>query len=158
MTARGDRRVYVPATAAMVRTLAETGELKPASAVHTVTSWLRREAPGADDEDLEYTAFAYAAMASLPLLVGGVPRRVVISADVPGDRVAEHDEGTGADFDGDVKRKRVAAIHADDSGGAAAVAAALAAEEPDLDAVEANVLDWYAPSELQEVLAVLSEG
>ncbi|MFB9659373.1 DUF6912 family protein [Glycomyces mayteni] len=148
-------RIYVPASVAMLRELVGTGELKPVSAVHTVTSWLRREAPGADEEDLEYTAFADAALASLPLLAGGAPRRIVVSADVPDERVAEHAEGTGADFDGDVKLKRVAAVHADDADAAEEVARALAAEEPDLDAVEAHVLDWYAPSEVQDFLASL---
>jgi hypothetical protein len=148
-------RIYVPANAAMLRTLAGTGELKPVSAVHTVTSWLRREAPDAVEEDLEYTAFADAALASLPLLAGGVPRRIVVSADVPDDRVAEHAEGTGADFGGHVKLKRVAAVHADDAEAAEEVARALAADEPDLDAVEAHVLDWYAPSEIQDFLAAL---
>ncbi|RRR97643.1 DUF6912 family protein [Glycomyces terrestris] len=148
-------RIYVPANAAMLRTLAGTGELKPVSAVHAVTSWLRREAPGADEEDLEYTAFADAALASLPLLAGGAPRRIVVSADVPDDLLAEHAEGTGADFDGVVKLKRVAAVHADDADAAVDVERALADEDPDFDAVEAHVLDWYAPSELQELLAAL---
>ncbi|GAA2294264.1 hypothetical protein GCM10009853_057820 [Glycomyces scopariae] len=148
-------RIYVPANAALLRTLAGTGEIKPVSAVRTVTSWLRREAPGADEEDLEYTAFADAALDSLPLLAGGVPRRIVVSADVPGDLLSEHAEGTGADFDGVVKLKRVAAFHADDASAAEEVARALAADEPDLDAVEAHVLDWYAPSEAQDFLAAL---
>ncbi|GAA1687249.1 hypothetical protein GCM10009830_38490 [Glycomyces endophyticus] len=148
-------RIYVPANAELLRTLAGTGELKPVSAVRTVTSWLRREAPGADEEDLEYTAFADAALASLPLLPGGAPRRIVVSADVPDDRVAEHADGTAADFDGVVALKRVAAFHADDAAAAAEVARALASDEPDLDAVEAHVLDWYAPSEIQDFLAAL---
>ncbi|NUQ88404.1 MAG: hypothetical protein HOQ43_08075 [Glycomyces artemisiae] len=146
-------RIYVPANAAMLRTLADTGELKPVSAVHTVTSWLRREAPGADEEDLEYTAFDDAAFASLALLPGSEPRRVVVSADVPDERVTAHAEGTGADFDGDVKLKRVAAVHMDDADAAAVIAAAGTADE--LAAVEEHVLDWYAPSELQELLAAL---
>lgn len=145
----------MPANAAMLRTLADTGVVAPVSAVHAVTSWLRREAPGADEEDLEYTAFADAALASLPLLADGPARRVVVSADVPGDRVAEHAEGTGADFDGSVERGRLAAVHVDDADAAEEVARALAAAEPDLDAVEEHVLDWYAPSELQELLRTL---
>ncbi|MCC3762842.1 hypothetical protein K3N28_07125 [Glycomyces sp. TRM65418] len=148
-------RIYVPANAAMLRTLADTGEVKPVSAAHTVTAWLRREAPGADVEDLEYTAFADAAAASVALLPGQEPRRVVISADVPDERVSEHGEGTGADFDGSVKLKKVAAIHMDDAAAAREIAAELEAETPDPEAIEANVLDWYAPSELQDLLAAL---
>lgn len=148
-------RIYVPANVAMLRTLADTGELQPVSAVHTVTAWLRREAPGADVEDLEYTAFADAAMAALALLPGQPARRAVVSADVPDDRVADHAEGTGADFNGSVKFKKVAAIHLDDAEASREIAAELASGEPDLDLIEANVLDWYAPSELQDLLAAL---
>ncbi|WP_030155724.1 hypothetical protein [Glycomyces sp. NRRL B-16210] len=151
-------RVYVPANAAMLARLAETGEVRPASPVHTVTAWLGREAPGADVEDLEYTAFDDAATASLALLPGEVPRRVVISADVPDDRVREHAEGTGADFEGSVKLKKVAAVHVDDAEAAAAIAAAFAAGEVDPEAIGANVLDWYAPTELQDLLAGLGSS
>jgi hypothetical protein len=146
-------RIYVPANAAMLRTLAETGEVRPTEPVHMVTAWLRREAPGADVEDLEYTAFADAATASLGLLAGQAPRRVVVSADVPGERLAEYAEGTAADFDGSVKLKKVAAIHVDDESAAAVIATAVTAEE--LAAVEDHALDWYAPSELQDLLAAL---
>lgn len=148
-------RIYVPANAAMLRTLADTGEVKPVSAVHAVTAWLRREAPGADVEDLEYTAFADAAAASVALLPGQEPRRVVISADVPDDRVAEHGDGTGADFSGSVKLKKVAAVHMDDADAAREIIAELESDEPDVAAIEANVLDWYAPTELQDLLASL---
>ncbi|HEX2145432.1 MAG TPA: hypothetical protein VHG10_13085 [Glycomyces sp.] len=149
------RRIYVPANAAMLKTLADTGELKPVSAVHTVTAWLDREAPGADVEDLEYTAFADAATASVALLPGGVPRRVVISADVPDERVTERAEGTAVDFDGSVKLKKVAAVHVDDAAAAEEIARELESDEPDPELIEANVLDWYAASELQYVLRSL---
>ncbi|WP_211116338.1 DUF6912 family protein [Glycomyces buryatensis] len=149
----------MPASTGMLRGLADSGELKPAGPVHTVTASLRREYPDVDVEDLEYTAFADAGLASLPLLVGHLPRRVVISADVPDERVTEHGEGTGADFDGSVKLKRVAAIHVDDADAAVEIAEALGdPEAADLDAVEAHVLDWYAPTELQDLLATLNAG
>jgi hypothetical protein len=79
----------------------------------------------------------------------------VVSADVPDDRVADHPEGTGADLNGSVKIKKVAAIHLDDAEASREIAAELASDEPDLDLIESNVLDWYAPSELQDVLAAL---
>ena len=139
----------------MLRSLAETGELEPAGPVHLVTASLRRLEPQAAEEDLEYTAFADAALASLALLSGQVPRRAVVSADVPGRLVSEHGEGTGADFSGRVELARVAAVHVDDADAAEAVAAALAADEPDLDEVDSHVLDWYDPSELQELVEVL---
>ncbi|THV32028.1 DUF6912 family protein [Glycomyces paridis] len=160
-------RIYMPADVAMLARLAETGEVRPVAAVHTVTSWLRGEAPGADVEDLEYTAFADAATASVALLAGSEgallkgalskgARRVVISADVPDKLVAERPGGTGADFEGSVKLKRVAAVHVDDADAAAEIAAALASGEVDLELIEANVLDWYAPAEIPDLLAALS--
>ncbi len=157
----GMSRIYVPAGVAMLRALADTGELVPAGPVHTVTRELREAHPGADVEDLEYTAFDDAALASLALIhgwpdgSGGEPRRVVVSADVPADRVVERSGGTAADFDGIVKLRKVAAVHVDDADAAAAIADLLRAAEPDLSAVEAHVLDWYAPSELQDLLAGL---
>ncbi|WP_026930734.1 DUF6912 family protein [Glycomyces tenuis] len=149
-------RIYLPAEAAMLRTLADTGELEPAGPVHMVTRALREAHPNADVEDLEYTAFADAALASLGLLAAGVPRRVVVSADVPGERLAEHADGTAADFRGTVKLGKVAAVHVDDADAAAEIARTLASPgEADLAAIEAHVLDWYAPSELQDLLAGL---
>jgi hypothetical protein len=61
-------------------------------------------------------------------------------------------------FNGSVKLKKVAAVHVDDADAAEAIAAELESDEPDLEAIEANVLDWYAPSELQDVLAALNLG
>ncbi|GAB3992747.1 hypothetical protein GCM10029992_02660 [Glycomyces albus] len=150
------RRIYVPANVAILGSLAGTGELKPTGPVHMVTESLRRLDPKASDEDLEYTAFADAALASLTLLVGQVPRRVVVSSDVPERLLSEHAEGTAADFSGDVKLAKVAAVHVDDAAAAETVAAALASDDPDLDEVEAHVLDWYDASELQELLRNLS--
>lgn len=144
-------RIYVPANAAMLRALADTGELEPAGPVHMVTRALRLAHPDADVEDLEYTAFDDASLASIGLLAGQVPRRVVVSADVPGDRLEER-EGTAADFRGTVRLKKVAAVHVDD----ADAAALLASDAPDLAELEARLLDWYAPSELDEVLSVIA--
>jgi hypothetical protein len=151
-------RIYLPADVAMLAHLAETGEVRPVATVHTVTPWLAGAAPGAGVEDLEYTAFADAAMASVALLAGQVPRRVVISADVPEALVIHRAEGTEADFEGAVRLRQVAAVHVDDADAAARIAAELASGAPDLDAIEANVLDWYAPSELQDLLADLALG
>ncbi|SDD44605.1 DUF6912 family protein [Glycomyces harbinensis] len=151
-------RIYIPADVAMLAHLAEAGEVRPVATVHAVTAWLTGAAPGADVEDLEYTAFADAATASVGLLAGQVPRRVVISADVPEALVIERAEGTEADFEGGVSLKQVAAIHVDDAAAAEEIAAELASGSPDLGLIEANVLDWYAPEELQELLAALALG
>jgi hypothetical protein len=126
--------------------------------VHAVTAWLSREAPGADIEDLEYTAFADAALASVALLVDQTPRRVVISADVPAALVEDRPDGTAAKFDGTVQLKQVAAIHIDDAAAAVQIAAELVSGEPDLELIGANVLDWYDPAELQDLLAALDLG
>jgi hypothetical protein len=151
-------RIYIPANAEMLAHLAAHGEVKPVLNVHTVTAWLEREAPNADIEDLEYTAFADAALASVALLVDQAPRRVVISADVPDDLVSEEPGSTAAQFDGSVKLKKVAAIHMDDAAAAVEIAAELLSGEPDLERIESNVLDWYAPTELQDLLAALKVG
>jgi hypothetical protein len=137
------RRIYVPANAEMLAHLAAHGEVKPVLNVHAVTNWLRREAPDADIEDLEYTAFADA---------------VVISVDVPDELVEDEPGSTAAQFDGTVKLKKVAAIHMDDAAAAVQIAAELLSGEPDLELIESNVLDWYAPTELQDVLAALNVG
>jgi hypothetical protein len=152
-------RIYLPATVSMLARLAESGELRPDRPVHMVTAWLRREAPGADVEDLEYTAFDDAALASAGLLAGEAPRRVVISADVPEDRLAERGDSTEADFDGSVKLKKVAAIHVDDVDAATLIAKAFeTGQSLDASALDEHVLDWYAPSELQDLLAALALG
>ncbi|HLU27073.1 MAG TPA: hypothetical protein VKZ65_01460 [Glycomyces sp.] len=157
-------RIYVPAGVAMLRALADTGELAPAGPVHTVTRELREAHPEADLEDLEYTAFADAALTALSLVHGPAaspegperePRRVVVSADVPGDRVRERPGGTAADLEGVVELGKVAAVHVDDAEAAAEIAGLVEAPELDLAAVEAHFLDWYAPSELQDLLAGL---
>ncbi|GAB3649021.1 DUF6912 family protein [Glycomyces tarimensis] len=148
------RRIYVPANAAMLRTLAETGELESDEPVHTVTGVLRQAHPEADVEDLEYTAFTDAAMASAALLAAQAPRRAVVSADVPEAVLTEHRSGTAAELNGTVKRGKVAAIHIDD----ADAAELLASPEPDLEALEAHMLDWYAPSELDDVLSALGSS
>lgn len=150
----GMTRIYVPADVAMLRRLAETGELASAEPVHMVTRALCEAHPDADIEDLEYTAFDNAASASAALLVhGSEPRRVVVSADVPDERVTERPGGTAADLRGSVGFAKVAAVHMDDADAAAEIAARLAAETSDPAAAEDHLLDWYAPAELQALLA-----
>ncbi len=155
----GMTRIYVPADVAMLRRLAETGELASTEPVHMVTRALREAHPDADIEDLEYTAFDDAALASAALLVhGSEPRRVVVSADVPDERVTERPGGTAADLHGAVGFAQVAAVHMDDADAAAEIAARLAAETPDPAAAEDHLLDWYAPSELHGLLADLGSS
>lgn len=152
-------RIYAPAGTAMLRMLVETGELRPAGGVRAVTRALSSAHPDADVEDLEYTAFADAVDDAVALLPADAPRRVVVSADVPDRLVTEHPDGTGADLGGVIKLGKVAAVHIDDDEAAAAIAAMLAAPgEPDPSVLDEHVLNWYAASELQELLAALGSS
>jgi hypothetical protein len=44
----------------------------------------------------------------------------------------------------------------DDDAAAEEIAVELGSDAPDLAVIEANVLDWYAPTELQDLLAALA--
>ena len=81
-------RVYIPATYAMLAELAETGTLAARSGWgFMVTPALRDYYTAGDEEEIAYSAFLEASMASLRLLSIGDEdtfphRRVVISIDV----------------------------------------------------------------------------
>jgi len=73
------RRVFVPLGPAALRRLDAEGRLPPPGRGHAVTDRLREAVPGADEDDLEYTALCDAADAS----VGAGPGwRLVAAADV----------------------------------------------------------------------------
>lgn len=82
------QRVYVPATFAMLRELSETGKLAARSGWgFMVTPALREFYTEGDEEEIAYSAFLEASMASLRLLTIGdeadfPDRRVVISVDI----------------------------------------------------------------------------
>lgn len=173
-------RVYLPATVVDLQGLADTGALaRPGVDALTgfaVTAGLRQwygedTAPHddpTDEEDLEYAATAEAARAALRLLdaaAAGLLRRVVIAAEVTADRVAVRD-----DLDRGVVRvgspvalTEVTALFVDDADAAPTVQRAAAAiDAADLgDAVAQDAVDdaegfelsWYAPQELDAVLA-----
>jgi hypothetical protein len=168
-------RIYLPATGAILRSLAQTGTLAPAPlTAFAVTPGLREWYLDEDIEELEYAASSEAARASLRLLstdFSSPRRRVVIAADVSDELVAVRD-----DLDRGVVRVEqevplasCVSIHVDDADAEEAVAAAARevdsadlgdeqAEEivGDADGFE---LCWYATQELAAVLTELeSEG
>ncbi|QSB13890.1 hypothetical protein JQS43_20410 [Natronosporangium hydrolyticum] len=147
-------RAYLPGTFAVLATLRRQRELPPGAA-YAVTAGLRAEAPGEDDETLEYEAFCRAADASLALLRGGhtAPRRVVIAVDLPAAQVAGAAAADVATVNlaGPVPLTRVAAIHVDGVAAEPAVAAALDAADPSGTELDEE-LEWYDVSELDQLV------
>lgn len=168
-------RVYLPATLHSLVSLHDSQSIDAAPMTgFAVTAGLREwYVEDEDIEELEYAAFAEAARASLRLLgtaIGAPPRRAVLSVDVPDGQVEVRD-----DLDRGVVRilapvalRELAAIHVDDADAAAAVVAAVAAiDQADLgdegaqdivDDAEGFELSWYAPQELERLLAEISAG
>jgi hypothetical protein len=158
-------RVYVPATVPMLARLREEG--LAAGEAHAVTPELREWYAEGDEEELEYVAFTRAAQDALLLLRAdptAPPRRVVVSVDLPARAVGRADGELGSSvvrLAGPVPVKVVAAIHVDgadavaDVAAAAEVVAEAQAGDPDaqftVDGAEDHELEWYAPSELDEL-------
>jgi hypothetical protein len=162
-------RVYVPATLPMLAALRAEGRLGGAPIVaHAVTPALREWYAEGDEEELEYVAFTRAAQGALLLLrhdPSAPRRRVVVSADVPSAALVARDVELGSSTVGlpqPVALAEIAAIHVDGADAAEAVAAAAdvveeaAAGDPDaqftVDGAEDHELEWYAVSELDELL------
>jgi hypothetical protein len=164
-------RVYLPATSTGLRTLLDDGELGPAPlTAFAVTAGLREWYLDDDLEALEYAASSEAARASLRLVdadATAARRRVVVALDAPEDQVEVRD-----DLDRGVVRlaaavtaAQVASVHVDDADAEPAVAAAAesitAADLGDesaqekVDDADGFELSWYAPQELEHLLASL---
>jgi hypothetical protein len=78
-------RIYLPVTPTGLRRLGDGGSLEPPPfTAYAVTTDLRREHPTADDEELEYLAFAHAAASRT-----APASRVVAAADVDADVVTD---------------------------------------------------------------------
>lgn len=164
-------RVYFPGTLPALGRLRATGELSPAGGLlgHAVTPGLREWYAEGDEEELEYVAFTRAAQDALRLLRDderAPRRRVVISVDVnPAEAtIAESELGSSAvRVGGPVTLSSVVAIHVDGAGAEADVAAAAqviedaASGDPDaqftVDGAEDHELEWFDPSELDQLLA-----
>ncbi|GGK05804.1 hypothetical protein GCM10010123_39700 [Pilimelia anulata] len=158
-------RVYLPATAATLAVLRDTGALPvPDAAAHAVTPALREWYAEGDEEELEYVAFTRAAQGALALLAAdpAAPRRrAVVAADLPPAAVDGRGRELGSSevgVAGAVPLAAVAAIHLDTEEAVPDVTAAVdalpAAEAGDedarftVDAVEDHDLAWYDPTEL----------
>ena len=161
-------RVYVPATVPMLAALRDSGRLGDGLiAAHAVTPALREWYAEGDEEELEYVAFTRAAQGALQLLrhdPAAPRRRVVVSADVPGDSLLREEVELGSStvrLHQPVTLEEVASIHLDGAGAAEEVAAAAdvieeaLAGDPDaqfvVDGAEDHELEWYAVSELDQL-------
>ena len=162
-------RVYVPATVPMLAEMRAAGQLGAGPTVaHAVTPALREWYAEGDEEELEYVAFTRAAQGALHLLradPSAPRRRVVVSADVPATALLREIAELGSStvrLPEPVSLKEVASVHVDSAGAADAVAAAAdvveeaLAGDPDaqftVDGAEDHELEWYAVSELDELL------
>ncbi len=162
-------RVYLPSTLPALAAALRTGQIGPAPiAGFAVTPALREWYASGDIEELEYVALTEAARASLRLLAAdpaAPPRRVVLAANVPDDRIGASggfDDPAAVEISVAVPLAMVASGHVDDLTAAgdilAAVAALPAADSGDddagftVDSAEGHELLWYATQELRDLL------
>jgi hypothetical protein len=162
-------RVYVPATVPMLAALRASGQLGEGHQEgHAVTPALREWYAEGDEEELEYVAFTRAAQAALQLLrhdPAAPRRRVVVSADIPASSMVVRDIELGSSvvrLPQALSLKEIASIHVDGADASEVVAAAAdvideaMAGDPDaqftVDSAEDHELEWYAVSELDELL------
>jgi hypothetical protein len=164
--------VYVPATVAILRALAENGEIDPMSrTAFAVTGALREAYSAGDEEELEAVAHDEAALASLRLLAAeadsGEPvyRRAVISADVDEAKPRPDLDDAVVRLSAPIELRQVAAIHVDlpdaeaDVRKASEVIDAADLGDPDAEFAvgdaEGHPLAWYAPEELPFLLELM---
>ena len=143
-------RIYRPLTVAELRHLAAEGTIGPAPfTAYAVTGGLRRQHPGADEEELEYLAFGDAVTTSLG---GDVTARVVAAADVDAEIVAAEGRPgqpvTAVQVTGPVSRRQVASFHVADPTGTADDAGAGGGGIPELS--------WYDATELDVVVDLVT--
>lgn len=163
-------RVYLPATVGMLQTLEADGSLLPVNGTaFALTHALREAYNSGSSEELEYTAMAEAARASLRLLASDDDseycRRVVVAADVDDVHARPDLDAAVVRLSAAVSLEQVAAVHVDGEDAEAAVRAAAAvidrADLGDEDAelalgdAEDHELAWYAPQELPFLLELL---
>lgn len=167
-------RVYLPATFAMLSELKETGQLAARSGWgFTVTPASREFYTEGDEEEIAYSAFLEASMASLRLLAIGDEesfphRRVVISVDVDDSVVTPHPDMGDPVVKLDpavITESHVQAIHVDVEESEEATAKAIevidSADLGDEDAELAvgdaldNFMAFYDPSELPFLVELL---
>jgi hypothetical protein len=162
-------RVYVPATVPMLAALKASGQLGAgATLAHAVTPSLREWYAEGDEEELEYVAFTRAAQAALQLLrhdPAAPRRRVVVAADIASSALTPESVELGSStvrLPQPVSLTEVASVHLDSGDATAEVAAAAdvveeaLAGDPDaqftVDGAEDHELEWYAVTELDELI------
>lgn len=162
-------RVYLPATVEMLRDLVDKGEfVAVGGTAFALTPALRESYATGDTEELEYSAMLDAARGSLRLIAGdekAVPRRAVVSADVPDVKLRPDLDFSVVKVSGPVPMEFVAAIHLDtqdaedDVRAAAEVIDAADLGDPDaefaLGTAEDHELAWYAAQELPFLLELM---
>ena len=160
-------RVYVPATATLLRSVVTESGVGPAPFfAHAVTDGLRAALADSGEEEWEYAASATAAQAALGLLLEeDAPRRVVLAVDVDSVRPVEGDDVTLVQVDEVAPFRRVAAVLVDTEDAEDAVAAArdawTAAEagDPEAEQLVERCLDhelgWWATQEIGDLLDAL---
>jgi len=163
-------RVYLPATLPLLARLRADQRLvlPSGSTGHAVTPELREWYAEGDEEELEYVAFTRAAQDSLQLLrrdTQAPPRRVVLAIDLPASVAVPVDRDLGSSvvrLGEQVTMAEVASIHVDgkaaepDVRAAADAVVEAVAGDPDaqftVDGAEDHELEWYDPSELDQLL------
>ncbi|WP_092557784.1 DUF6912 family protein [Actinoplanes derwentensis] len=162
-------RVYVPATLPLLAILRAGGQIGDQTTVaHAVTPMLREWYAEGDEEELEYVAFTRAAQDALRLLrqdTSAPRRRVVVSADVPAASLIREDTELGTStvrLPQPVRLADLASIHVDGTDASETITAAVDVVEAALagdadaqftvDGAEDHELEWYAVSELDELL------
>jgi len=158
-------RVFLPSTLPALAQALRSGQVG-SGPMHgfAVTPSLREAYASGDEEELEYTAMAEAARASLRMLAkdpAAPPRRVVLAAEIPAEQVkldARDKEPARVLIAEAVPIERLASAHVDDAEAGADVRAAAdalpAADAGDEDAkfavdgAEGHELGWYATQEL----------
>jgi hypothetical protein len=157
-------RVYLPLTVKGLTDLHRTGRIAPAPLrAHAVTSSLRTDWAGADDEELEYAALMAAAFGSLERIAatGDAPRRIVVAADVDDADVEPTDDITEVLVSSEIPLARCQAVHVDDADTEGEVAEAVrrlpdatAGDGQALAAVSLSQLEllWFATQEIGDVL------
>ena len=163
-------RVYLPATLPLLARLRADQRLvlPSGTTAHAVTPELREWYAEGDEEELEYVAFTRAAQDSLQLLrhdTQAPPRRVVLAVDLPASVAVPVDRDLGSSvvrLGEQVTMAEVASIHVDgkaaepDVRAAADAVVEAVAGDPDaqftVDGAEDHELEWYDPSELDQLL------
>ncbi len=162
-------RVYLPATVPMLTPMRDDGQLGAgATSAHAVTPALREWYAEGDEEELEYAAFTRAAQGALLLLhqdPKAPRRRVVVAADVPTSALVRNEIELGSStvrLPRPVSLTEVVSIHLDSTDAAEEVSAAAEAIEQALagdadaqfivDGAEDHELEWYAVTELDDLL------